>query len=68
MLDLRRNVGGTQRVVRILAGALLIVGGMLMFKGMGAGYALVGMGAMGLLTGLMGYCPACAMIGGKSAH
>ena len=68
MFPFKRNVGTMQRVIRIVAGALLIGGGVLSFNGQAAGYALAAMGAMGLLTGLMGYCPACAMVGGKSAQ
>ena len=68
MFHFKQNVGAMQRVLRIAAGGLLIAGGVLLFQGQGVGYALAAMGAMGLLTGLMGYCPACAMVGSKSAR
>ena len=57
-----------RRVIRIVAGTLLIAGGVLSFHGEAVGYVVAAMGAMGLLTGLMGYCPACAMVGSKSAQ
>ncbi len=66
MLHLTRNVGTAQRVLRIIAGGMMAVGGVMLFQGQPAGYVLAAMGAMGLLTGLTGYCPACAMIGARS--
>lgn len=65
MRHFRRNLGLVQRVIRVGAGGLVVAGGVLMFRGQAIGYALAALGAMGLLTGLMGYCPACAMIGGR---
>lgn len=67
MFYLKKNVGGTQRVVRILAGGAMIPAGILMYHGMAAGYVLAGVGAMLLMTGMIGYCPACAMVGHKHA-
>ena len=66
MFYLKQNVGAAQRVVRIVAGGMMVAGGVLTFQGQTVGYVLAAMGIMGLVTGLMGYCPACAMIGGKS--
>ena len=66
MIHLNQNVGTAQRLIRIVAGGLMVAGGVLMFQGQTAGYVLAAMGAMGLLTGVMGYCPACAMIGSKT--
>jgi len=65
MFHLSQNIGTRQRVVRAVAGGLMVAGGVLMFEGQPLGYALAAMGVMGLLTGLMGYCPACAMVGCK---
>ena len=67
MFHFKRNVGPKQRVLRIVMGGMMIAGGVLSFNGQTFGYALIAMGAMGLMTGLVGYCPACAMIGHKPA-
>lgn len=66
MLHLTRNVGTAQRVLRIIAGGMMAAGGVMLFHGQPVGYVLAAMGAMGLLTGVAGYCPACAMIGTRS--
>ena len=68
MFHFKRNVGPMQRVFRIVMGAMMIAGGVLLFKGQAVGYVLAAMGAMGLMTGLVGYCPACAMVGHKPAQ
>ncbi len=68
MFHLKQNVGPAQRVVRIVAGGMMVAGGVLMLQGQTVGYILAAMGAMGLLTGLMGYCPACALAGCKASQ
>lgn len=68
MLHGLRNLGPVQRVLRVVGGIGMGAGGLMMWQGMPMGYALAGMGLMGVLTGLMGYCPACALMGvGASA-
>lgn len=59
----RKNVGTAEGLFRGLMGVGLIGAGLL-WQGdtpMGIGLALVG--ATGILTGMLGYCPACAMMG-----
>ena len=63
-----KNLPMLERVLRITAGLGLILLGMLYFHGgLGSLWGLVsagsGMGA--IVTGFLGFCPACAMVGRK---
>jgi len=60
---MKRNVGGLDRAVRIIAGVILILvgfGGW--FSGWGAIAAYV-IGAVVLLTGIIGFCGAYPLLG-----
>ena len=48
----------------VLAGLAMIGGGLLYLAGW-PGYALAMSGAALAVTGIFGYCPACAMVGRK---
>jgi uncharacterized membrane protein HdeD (DUF308 family) len=63
----KRNVGRTQRVVRVALGVVAIAGGLLLTKDVVVGYSIAAMGGMLLMTGIIGFCPACAVGSGKSA-
>ncbi len=57
------NVGGVEKVIRIVLGVLLIGLGLLgVFTGTVAvlGYII---GIIALVTGIVGYCPASALLG-----
>jgi len=63
----RKNLPGWERVARAVAGVTMMLCG---FFGPGlsetpAGMILSAAGAMTLLTGFVGFCPACAMVGRK---
>jgi len=61
----KTNVPGWERAVRLLAGVLMIACG-LAGPGLGGtmvGYVIACAGVVTALTGLVGYCPACAMAG-----
>lgn len=58
----KRNVSPLARVFRVVTGTMMIGGSILMFQGQATGYILGAMGAIGMMTGLVGYCPACAML------
>lgn len=61
----RKNVSGPERGVRLVAGLLLIACGA---WGLGAtplGWLVVAAGAITILTGAVGFCPMCAMVGRK---
>ncbi|RBP08220.1 DUF2892 family protein [Roseiarcus fermentans] len=61
----RKNVGGLERWSRLLAGALMALCGAIGLKMSMLGILLVGAGAFTAMTGLVGYCPACAVAGRK---
>lgn len=62
----RKNVPAAERVVRLVAGLLMLACGLLGLKGMPVGYVVAGVGVITLLTGFVGYCPACAVAGRKT--
>ncbi len=65
MFYLKQNVGGVERVMRIAAGGMMIAGGVLAFRGLPLGFGVIAAGAMAMMTGLVGYCPMCALVGRK---
>ncbi len=60
----RKNVGGWERAARLIAGGLMFTCGMVALHSSPLGLLLCGAGVATLVTGLFGYCPACA-IGGR---
>lgn len=59
-----KNVPTWERVVRVVAG--LVVAGLAISRLGGAWGWLIGASAMGIVaSGLLGFCPACAMVGRK---
>jgi hypothetical protein len=60
----RKNVFAWEQVVRLLAGAAMVGGGLWGLPGW-PGYLLAAAGLYTALTGVFGYCPACAMVGRK---
>ena len=61
----RKNVGGKERIARLLGGGLMILCGLVGLHATALGLLLAGAGVVTLLTGTVGYCPACAMAGRK---
>jgi hypothetical protein len=61
----RKNVRGWEQITRLLAGAAMVACGMIGLTGNPVGYLVAGVGVATMLTGLFGYCPACAMAGRK---
>jgi Protein of unknown function (DUF2892) len=58
----RKNIGGLHQAVRVAAGIAVVVAAFVYFAGVTAWLvALAGAGFA--LTGLVGYCPMCAMAG-----
>ena len=60
-----KNVPGWERALRVVAGLAMIACG-LAGPGIAAtivGYAIAASGAVTLLTGFVGFCPMCAMVG-----
>lgn len=59
----RKNVGSKEAWARVLGGVLIAVCALTQIGFTPLGLVLAGAGVVGVLTGLFGYCPACAMAG-----
>lgn len=58
----RKNIGGLHQAVRVAAGVAVMIAAFVYLAGPVAW--LVALGGVGFaLTGLVGYCPMCAMAG-----
>jgi hypothetical protein len=62
----KKNVAAIERILRLIVGCCLILCGMLAFKGMPLGWVLAGSGVLTMVTGVIGFCPACAMAGRRA--
>jgi hypothetical protein len=60
-----KNLPGWERGLRLLMGVALAAASIAYFGPTATGWAVGAAGAMAALTGLVGFCPACAMIGRK---
>ncbi len=58
-----KNVPGWERAVRVAMGVGLLAASLAYFGSTIGGWVAGLAGAMAVMTGLVGYCPACAMIG-----
>jgi len=61
----RKNVGSKEGWGRLLLGALIVAGSLMQLGTTPLGLAMAASGVFTALTGLFGYCPACAMVGRK---
>lgn len=61
----RKNVGFKEGLVRVLGGVLIVVCSLSVVGSTPLGWVLAASGVCTVLTGLFGYCPACAMAGRK---
>ncbi|WP_420996822.1 YgaP family membrane protein [Cupriavidus sp. 30B13] len=62
-----KNVPGWERVVRVIAG--LVVAGFALFSPGGVAGIAIAVAAAGIVvSGLVGFCPACALAGRKLAR
>lgn len=59
----RKNLPGWERAMRLLAGGAMIAYGLIGLSAMPAGYVVAAAGAVAILTGFLGFCPMCAMVG-----
>ena len=59
----RKNVGGWERTARLIGGALMLICGVVVLHASPLGLLLSGAGVVALVTGVFGYCPACAVAG-----
>jgi Protein of unknown function (DUF2892) len=60
----RKNVGGWERTARLIGGGLMVICGVVALHASPLGLLVSGAGVVTLVTGVFGYCPACA-IGGR---
>jgi hypothetical protein len=60
-----KNIPVWERVLRSLAGVALIVFGVVQFGMTTNGFIVIGTGIMAAVTGFIGFCPACALVGRK---
>ena len=59
----RKNVGGYERAARLVGGCLMFICGVVALHASPLGLLLSGTGVVTLVTGVFGYCPACAIAG-----
>lgn len=59
----RKNMGSKESVARVLGGALIVACALSQIGMTPLGLVLAASGAITALTGLFGFCPACAMAG-----
>jgi hypothetical protein len=62
----RKNVGSKEGWGRVLLGVLILAGSLMQLGTTPLGLALAASGVFTALTGLFGYCPACAIVGRKA--
>ena len=61
----RKNVGEREQVARLAGGVVMLLSGLLQLPGQLTGYLIATAGVVTMATGLVGFCPACAMLGRK---
>lgn len=61
----RKNVGPKERIARIVGGCLMVLCGLVGLQATPLGWAVAAVGVVSLLTGVVRYCPACALSGRK---
>ena len=62
----RKNMGSKERWARVIGGALIVAWSLTQIGLTQAGLVLAISGVLTALTGLSGFCPACALVGRKS--
>lgn len=61
----RKNMGSKESWARVIGSALIVACSLTQIGTMLLGLVLAASGALTALTGLIGFCPACAMAGRK---
>ena len=62
----RKNMSSKERWARVIGGALIVACSLTQIGPTPLGLVLAASGVFTTLTGLVGFCPACAMAGRKS--
>jgi hypothetical protein len=60
-----KNVPPVERVIRVLMGIGLLVAAVMWLGANSKGWIVGAMGMMAAMSGLIGWCPMCAMVGRK---
>ncbi len=66
MLYFKTNLPGWERTLRVAMGVIVAVMAYQFAPGALAGWIGIGMGIMLAVTGFVGFCPMCAMVGRRS--
>ena len=61
----RKNMGTKESIARVVSGSLIVACSLALAGTTPLGLASAGTGLFTALTGLFGFCPACAMVGRK---
>jgi hypothetical protein len=61
----RKNVGSRESLARVLGGGLIVACSLTLIGMTPLGWTLAASGVYTALTGLFGFCPACALAGRK---
>jgi hypothetical protein len=64
-MSYRKNVGSKESWARVIGGALIVACALTQIGPTLLGLVLAASGVFTALTGLVGFCPACAMAGRK---
>lgn len=60
-----KNVPGWERALRVVMGVGLLAAAIAYFGSTTMGWVAGAAGAMAMMSGLIGFCPACALVGRK---
>jgi hypothetical protein len=63
-----KNIPGWERAIRLIMGTGLVAAAVVHFGPTAIGWGVGAMGTMAVMSGAVGFCPACAMIGRKLQH
>lgn len=65
-MQIRKNVSNKERIARIVGGGAMILCGLIGLGATPLGIGTAGVGLYTLVTGLVRYCPSCAIMGRKT--
>jgi hypothetical protein len=63
-----KNIPGWERAIRLAMGVGLVAAAVFQFGPTPIGWGSGAMGVMAAVSGVLGFCPACAMVGRKLQH
>lgn len=64
----RKNMGPAERVLRLVAGETMVIVAFAVLGIWPRGWLMAAGGLMVVVTGMVGFCPACAMLGRRSSE